>query len=116
MVLCKVLQQEVRKSLVMNFQAQGRPEKWKPKRFPDGRAILTGRTGNLARVVVNVLPDNNGVVMGNNVLTNSYAFKHQKGFGRIPKREFLVIPDSDFPRIEKMLAEANEMLIRKLGS
>lgn len=112
-ILCKTLQQEVQKSLQLNFSSGNRLG-WKQKKIDDGRAILTGRTGNLARLVVNILPDNSGVVMGNNVLSNRYAERHNAGLKGMPKREFLVIPRNDFDRINKVMGEALNLAIDRL--
>lgn len=46
-----VVKTELNKAIKFNFAEQGRPAKWKPKKRNDGRAILSGRTGNGQRSI-----------------------------------------------------------------
>lgn len=137
----KVLQIEAKKSIDLNFQAGGRPNKWPKKTFDDGRAVLTGKTGNLQIRTTAVINESEGkIIIGNNLpygkihneggkiiktakmraffwamyyasgggkkgvedTGNALIYKKMalgKGTVNIPKREYLVIPVSDFPRI-----------------
>jgi len=75
--MLKVLQIEAKKSINLNFASQGRPVKWRKKAKPDGRAILTGRTGRLQRTInVEIDYGNNSIKMGSNL---PYAKIHQEG-------------------------------------
>ena len=137
----KVLQVEAKKSIDLNFNQGGRPEKWTPKVFNDRRAILTGKTGNLQIRTTAVINESEGkIVIGNKLpygkIHNEggkiaktlkmraffWAMYYASGGGKkgvedsgdaliykkmalskndinIPKREYLIIPSSDFPRI-----------------
>lgn len=71
----EVLRMEVKHSVDLNFIHQGRPNKWAKKKRPDGRAILTGPTGNLQRSI-------NYVISGNEIRYGSkliYAPVHNYG-------------------------------------
>lgn len=72
-----VLETEARKAVKLNFIEQGRPAKWKPKEHPDGRAILTGRTGNGQRSInVQSNTEAGEVLIGSNLI---YMQAHQGG-------------------------------------
>ena len=47
----QIIDTELRKAVKLNFIEQGRPNKWAAKKRPDGRAILTGKTGNGQRSI-----------------------------------------------------------------
>ena len=98
--------EEVRRIVEKNFEAGGRPERWKPsaRSKRDGGKPLTDK-GTLRRSMT-VDADSKSVRVGTNVI---YAGIHQFGgkAGRrrkvnIPARPFLVISDADQSRIEKM--------------
>lgn len=71
------LKTEVNEAIKLNFSEQGRPERWKGKKRYDGRAILTGRTGNGQRTI-NIQED----LYAGNVKVGSpliYMKAHQEG-------------------------------------
>lgn len=79
--LLRILEIEAVKSVRLNFQRQGRPERWRNKLIPDGRKILSGKTGDLfSSISSGVDESRNRVVIKFGV---SYAQIHNEG-GRIP--------------------------------
>lgn len=120
----KIAQIEGDISIKRNFAAQGRPEKWKKKKRPDGRSILTGKSGNLLRTINSAIDysieqvlfgsdliyskvHNEGLEIpkrkGGSVKKGGSVFKSKSkstgGTIKMPKREFLVIPEMDWDRI-----------------
>lgn len=65
--ILKAIEIESKKSIQLNFIRQGRP-KWKEKFIPDGRAILTGKSGRLQSQINAVIVDSmNKVSIGSNL-------------------------------------------------
>jgi len=61
----------------LNFIEQGRPNTWAPKIRPDGRAILTGKSGNGQRSINFGIDMNTGVnTVGSKLI---YMRAHQEG-------------------------------------
>ena len=111
-----------------NFAAEGRPVKWETwslaykkkrrKKVASDEAMLEEKiltlSGRLRHSVtkgkpeygqhVILEPKQTGVVIGTNV---EYAAAHNFGWpkGGLPKREFLVIPDSEIPRLTAIVEE-----------
>lgn len=111
----KTLEIEGLKSIRKNFEAEGRPDKWLPKKIPDGRKILRGVTNSLFNSTVAIADfASNKVELGSNVSYSSVhekggIIKHGKGVIRIPARPRLVIPTEDFSRICKSVIRANKL-------
>lgn len=124
------LETELKKSIQLNFESQGRPEKWPGKYIDDGRAILTGKTARLQAqftvekredpyriTLASALPYSKIQQEGGEIFITPkmrrffwYQFKEtkddkwkylalKKGPIKIPARPFLLIPQSDYPRI-----------------
>lgn len=78
----KVLAVEAEKSIKMNFEAGGRPEKWEPRKHISkrqrGRKLLV-ISGNLSNVTAEIDEYNNRVVIKTNPLASAYARIHQEG-------------------------------------
>jgi phage virion morphogenesis protein len=125
----EVVGMDLLRSVDRNFDTEGRPSAWDPwsPAYGGWRAekkpgkILT-LDGRLRRSITSE-PDGAGVTLGTNVV---YAPVHQfglrrgvrvkgvkrkrarsKGYGRIliPARPFLVVQDSDWPKIEKTIGD-----------
>jgi phage virion morphogenesis protein len=98
--------EEVRRIVEKNFEAGGRPERWKPsaRSKRDGGKPLTDK-GTLRRSMT-VDADSKSVRVGTNVIyAGIHQFGGKAGRGRkvnIPARPFLVISDADQSRIEKI--------------
>lgn len=78
--ILKVVEREAVKSVKLNFQQQGRPQKWKPKIIPDGKKNLSGK-GDLFSSISSSIDFSNGVVTVK--FGTNYAQIHNAG-GRIP--------------------------------
>lgn len=133
-----VLKEEARKSIKLNFDQEGRPNKWPVKTKSDGRKTLLGKTRKLSTTIaVEIEESENKIIIGSNVLyakihnegweiyipaktrkfrkhhgsEKAYVFaknkrtkgiieRETKGYIlKLPKREFLIIPAEDYPRI-----------------
>ncbi len=96
-VTLKQMELEGDKSIKLNFKEQGRPEKWQPKKKPDGRAILSGKTGMLLIQSTAVADYSSSKVK---LVSNLIYSKVQNDGGKFtPARPFLVIPPVDYDRI-----------------
>lgn len=116
----QVLEIEGRKSISMNFEQGGRPDKWKPSqkllKRPSAKTLIA--KGNLRSISSQIDVNNSSVKFGLNPLARVYGQIHNEGGtinhpgrrkksgGRgnpyqiqMPQRRFMVIPESDFPRI-----------------
>lgn len=130
----------VRTSVIRNFEAGGRPERWKPhaaatimrgisrRQFTKGVSPRAGSSRRLARGKVLIdtgrlqnsihpAPYRNGVVVGTNV---KYARIHQlgglAGRGRkvaIPARPYLMVQDEDWGPIKEAILRRIEEASRK---
>ena len=78
--ILKVVEREAVNSVKLNFQQQGRPEKWKPKLIPDGRKTLSGK-GDLFSSISSSIDEAASTVTIK--FGTGYAEIHNKG-GRIP--------------------------------
>lgn len=78
----KALTVEAEKSIKMNFESGGRPEKWQPRKRVSkrqkGRKLLV-ISGNLSNVTAEVDEANSRVVLKPNPLARAYARIHQEG-------------------------------------
>lgn len=91
-----------------NFKAEGRPNKWPPlspvtlaiKRKKHGQLPpMLVDTGTLRRSVHNTFTSTEARVS----TPVTYAKKHQLGSGNVPARPFMVLPDSDVPKIVEIV-------------
>ena len=78
----KAMQIEADKSVQLNFQAGGRPDKWKEKLFPDGRNVLVGKSNALQKRTTSKINFAAGIVTIGNTLV--YGKIHNEG-GKIMK-------------------------------
>lgn len=91
-----------------NFKAEGRPQKW-PDLSPVTKAIKRKKhgtlppilvdTGTLRRSVHNTFSSNEARVS----TPVKYAKKHQIGSGNVPPRPFMVLPDSEVPKVVEIV-------------
>jgi len=93
-------------SILRNFAASGRPEKWKPlaaarKRGSAAAAKPLIDTGKL-RGSITAQANNREVRIGTNVV---YAATHQFGSGAIPARPFVLFQDDDEDDIGEIITE-----------
>lgn len=105
--LSRMIANQLKKTVMRNFEAQGRPTKWKPL-SPRYRAwkkehgytdkILV-RTGRL-RQSINTRYTNDEAAVYTGV---KYGVLHQTGTRRLPKRPFLVLPNEDLPIYERIV-------------
>lgn len=114
----KILEVEGLKSIRQNFQAEGRPTRWEPRKLGtayaakmSGHKILRGMTNRLFSMTTAKADfEGSKVEIGNNII---YGRIHQEGgmagrnlAAKIPARPYLIIPPEDFPRIIKQVERA----------
>lgn len=122
-----VMAVEGQRSIEMNFDAEGRPEKWEPskkKTKRPGSKTLT-ESGNMRKVSVNINSEGKKVEYGANPLARAYTRTHAEGLTidhpgkmtksgkrgkpykiKMPKRNPFVIPQEDESRIVKNVSTA----------
>lgn len=81
----KIGREEFRKSIIMNFQRQGSTIPWAKKKRPDGRAILTGKSGRLQREL-NVFIENDETITASSSLPYS-KIQNEGGTINMPARK-----------------------------
>lgn len=82
-----VLRTEVKKSIDLNFESEGRG-KWQKKKRKDGRKTLSGKTGKLMQVSVTIDEGESKVVAMSNPLAGAYArIHHEGGTIQVPGRK-----------------------------
>jgi len=100
----------LKESVKKNFEAEGRPKKWKPL-APSTIASKVKRKGTWRPILVDTgkLRASNTPSYGakwaklTNAVKGNYGWKHQYGTGKIPARPFMMIQDEDIPRIIDVL-------------
>jgi len=96
----------VHASVMRNFEAQGRPRKWKKLKYTRKRGSRSGAkilqdSGRMKGSIRPRVIGNSGVEVGTNLGgSNSYGATHQFGRGSIPARPYLAIQNEDWPEIE----------------
>jgi phage virion morphogenesis protein len=84
-------------SVIRNFDAGGRPQRWAPLKHRSGKPLIdTGRLRNS----ITARSDSDSAEVGTNVI---YAATHQFGRGAIPARPFLVLQDEDEDEIGRII-------------
>jgi phage virion morphogenesis protein len=113
----EVIGMDLLRSVDKNFDAEGRPSAWAPWSPAYGKwraenkpgKILT-RDARLRRSITSD-PDGKGITLGTNVV---YAAAQQFGMRRgakrrgkvtLPARPFLVVQDSDWPKVVKTIGD-----------
>lgn len=91
-----------------NFKAEGRPTPWKPL-SPVTIAIKKKKHGTLPPMLVDsgTLRRSIHHTHGNDYAKVStpvtYAKKHQEGLGNVPARPFMVLPQSEVPKLVEVV-------------
>lgn len=84
---------------------------WKPKKRPDGRAILVGKTAHLRRRWHVKKSDKGGFTIAPSV---SYAAYHQRGTKRMSKRMMVPQKSSGLPpKWKNALVEVGALVLRQ---
>lgn len=88
-------------SVQLNFDREGRPDPWAPRKdYGDGHPLLNDTGELIASLEAYVHGDDAGVTAG-----ASYAGYLDQGTSRMEARPFMLIQDTDMDRIEDLLAK-----------
>jgi len=91
-----------------NFKAEGRPQKW-PDLSPVTKAIKRKKHGTLPPILVDTgtlrrsIHNDYSRVEARVSTPVQYAKKHQTGSGNVPPRPFMVLPDSEVPKLVEIV-------------
>lgn len=104
------IQALVRREFVQERDPYGK--RWKRKKVPDGRPVLTGETRQLRRNI-----SSRTTTSGFRIHANTpYASFHQSGTGRMPQRKIFPVSSDGLPRKWKQTISAIAgVQIRKLS-
>ena len=105
-----VIQQMVKRQFATQQDPYGK--RWKRKKVPDGRPVLTGETRQLRRNI-----SSRTTTSGFRIHANTpYASFHQSGTGRMPQRKIFPVSSDGLPRKWKQTISAIAgVQIRKLS-
>lgn len=98
-----------RNSVTQNFNAQGRPDHWEPRKDTKPHPILdkTGRMRDAAETTSQIWTQE-GFAHHINIRTPAYGLIHQYGRGRVPMRKFVEFLQSEIQAIRDRIRKTVE--------